>query len=156
MLARVLIQGFTARQDTKSPVRCGVKSMLSNICFNLLLVPPLEYFYPGFGYVGLALSTSLAAFVNVYLLLKGLTKNGVYKLSLKTVLFIGKLIMAALLMGVVIYFLNYNFFGDFEYWATLPLIYAICALGLLILAGFMVYLIALILLKVRPLTLLRR
>ncbi len=156
MLARVLIQGFTARQDTKSPVRCGVKSMLSNICFNLLLVPPLEYFYPGFGYVGLALSTSLAAFVNVYLLLKGLTKDGVYKLSLKTILFIGKLIMAALLMGVVIYFLNYNFFGDFEYWATLPLIYAICALGLLIPAGFMVYLIALILLKVRPLTLLRR
>lgn len=156
MLARVLVQGFTARQDTKSPVRFGVKSMISNVMFNLLIVPPLEYFMPGFGYIGLALSTALAAVVNVYLLLRGLSKEGVYSIGKDTVIFITKLIFSAFVMGGSVYITNKYLFGNLQWWANASLMNAICYLSLLIFGGFLCYLLSLFLCRINPLLLLKR
>jgi len=59
--ARVLSIACYAEQDAKAPMRFAIASVVANILFALLLIQPL-------GYVGLALATSLAAFVNVGLL----------------------------------------------------------------------------------------
>ncbi len=77
-LVKVLAPGYFARQDTRTPVRVGVISMLANIVFNLLIVIPMiraEFVAP---HMGLALATGLAAFLNAGLLYKGLRKSGVY------------------------------------------------------------------------------
>ncbi len=69
---KVLAPGFYARQDTRTPVRVGIVAMVANMAFNLALIVPLQH-------AGLALATSLSAFLNAGLLYRGLRKRGVYR-----------------------------------------------------------------------------
>ncbi len=71
ILIKVLAPGFYARQDTKTPVKIGVIAMVANMLLNLLLIWWLAH-------AGLALATSLAAYLNAGLLLVGLRRSGVY------------------------------------------------------------------------------
>jgi len=59
--ARVLSMACYAEKDAKAPMRYAAISVAANIVLALLLIQPL-------GYVGLALATALASFVNVGLL----------------------------------------------------------------------------------------
>jgi len=72
ILVKVLAPGYFARQDTRTPVRIGIIAVGVNVTLNLALVLPLAH-------AGLALATSLAAFVNAGLLFRGLHKDGVYR-----------------------------------------------------------------------------
>jgi putative peptidoglycan lipid II flippase len=69
---KVLAPGFFARQNTRTPVRIGIIAMLVNIVLNLIFVVPLAH-------AGLALATSLAAFLNAGLLYRALRAEGVYR-----------------------------------------------------------------------------
>ena len=71
-LVKVLAPGFYARQDTRTPVRIGVIAMAVNVVGNLTLVWFLQH-------AGLALATSIAAWVNGLLLLRGLRRAEVYR-----------------------------------------------------------------------------
>ena len=64
MLVKVLAPGFFSRQDTASPVKYGVIALLSNMVLNLMLVWQFKH-------AGLALATSLSAFINAGLLFYG-------------------------------------------------------------------------------------
>ncbi len=95
ILVKVLAPGFYARQDTKTPVKIGIIAMVSNMVMNLILVFPLAH-------AGLALATSLSAFLNAFLLFRVLRREGVYspeagwaKLMLQVL--VANLAMAALL-----------------------------------------------------------
>lgn len=72
MAIKVLAPGYYARQDTRTPVRIGVLSMLANIAITLVLIWPLKH-------AGLAAATSLAAYLNAILLLRGLLRSGAYR-----------------------------------------------------------------------------
>jgi putative peptidoglycan lipid II flippase len=72
ILIKVLVPGFSARGDMKTPVRYGIYALLVSLALNLLLVFPLAH-------AGLALATSLGAFFNAALLLKKLHKDKVYQ-----------------------------------------------------------------------------
>jgi Uncharacterized membrane protein, putative virulence factor len=72
MLIKVLAPHYFAHQDTKTPVKIGVIAMFANMAFNLVFVWSL-------GHVGLALATSIAAWVNALLLLAGLHRRGWYR-----------------------------------------------------------------------------
>ncbi|MEJ2041853.1 MAG: murein biosynthesis integral membrane protein MurJ [Reinekea sp.] len=61
MLIKILAPAFFARQDTRTPVKTGVQAMMWNMVFNLLLIVPLQH-------VGLALATSMSAWINAGLL----------------------------------------------------------------------------------------
>ena len=65
MLIKVLQPGYFARENTKSPMWMAGISVIVNIVFSLLL-------FPFFGHVGIAIATSIAAWVNVVLLWIGL------------------------------------------------------------------------------------
>jgi len=71
LLVKVLVPGFTAREDFKTPVRFGVYATLISLALNVLAWP--------FAHAGLALATSLGALVNAGLLLNKLLKSQVYK-----------------------------------------------------------------------------
>ncbi len=95
ILVKVLAPGFYARQDTKTPVKIGIIAMLANMVMNLILVFPLAH-------VGLALATSLSAFLNAFLLFRVLRREGVYRpeagwLTLMLQVLAANLAMAALL-----------------------------------------------------------
>jgi putative peptidoglycan lipid II flippase len=68
---KVLAPGYFARQDTRTPVRVGLVAMGVNVVLNLALVLPLAH-------AGLALATSIAAFVNAALLYRGLRADGIH------------------------------------------------------------------------------
>jgi putative peptidoglycan lipid II flippase len=71
MLIKVLAPGYFARQDTRTPVKIGIIAMVANMAFNLALVFPLAH-------AGLALATSLSAWLNAGLLWRGLIKEGAW------------------------------------------------------------------------------
>ena len=71
MLIKVLAPHYFSRQDTGTPVKIGLLAMVVNMIFNLILVWHLEH-------VGLALATSLSAWINALLLLWCLHKRNWY------------------------------------------------------------------------------
>lgn len=80
MLVKVLAPGFYAHKDTKTPVKIGVVTMCANMVMNLLFVLPLMTIW-NIGHVGLALATSVAAYLNAGLLLRGLRRAGIYQVG---------------------------------------------------------------------------
>ena len=76
MLVKVLAPGFYAREDMRTPVRVGIIAMVSNMVLNVALVFPLMTIF-NMGHVGLALATSLSAWLNAWLLYRGLRRDAV-------------------------------------------------------------------------------
>lgn len=145
MLIKVLAPGFFARQDMKTPVKIGVIAMVSNMFLNLLFVLPF-YFLWNIGHVGLALATSVSAFINMGLLWRGLVKEGVYRSVSpwgKTLL---QLLFANLSMAAVLLLLMTQFNG----WAEWLWTERVMALALLCVAGLGVYGVALLVAGLRP------
>ena len=142
MLVRVIVQGFAAIQDTKTPVRCSITAICSNIIFNLILIWPL-------GYVGLALSTALAAYVNISLLIYFLKKRNIYTISKQTLLFILKVLFAGFIMATVIFMIR----PEFESWIAMSTIEATFYLALLVVAGGIVFTTVCLILGIRTSTL---
>lgn len=103
MLIKVLAPGYFSRQDTKTPVKIGIIAMGLNMVFNIALVVPFHYLWQ-IGHVGLALATSLSAFVNAGLLYKGLRRKGVFEPLPGWMSYIVRLIVANVIMGLVLYF----------------------------------------------------
>ena len=93
---RVLVSGFTSRQDMRTPVRYGVWSMVVSLLLNVILVFPLAH-------VGLALATSLGAFLNALLLLIKLYREKIYTPLLGWGWFFTRVILASSAMFVVLY-----------------------------------------------------
>lgn len=66
--ARIVIAAFYALQDTKTPVKIAVVSLLVNMVLSVALMGPMRH-------GGLALATSLASAVNLLLLTRALRKR---------------------------------------------------------------------------------
>ncbi|BDF93613.1 putative lipid II flippase MurJ [Pseudoalteromonas sp. KAN5] len=137
MLIKVLAPGFYARQDTKTPVRIGIITLILNMVFNIMLAPFI-------GYLGLALATSMSASCNAYLLYRQLNKEQVYTFSRFSLLFTGKCVAAALLMGTTVWYVATQFLWQQWHFSE----QVVLLMGLLALAG-VVYFLALFLLGVR-------
>ncbi|MEE9330951.1 MAG: lipid II flippase MurJ, partial [Methylophilaceae bacterium] len=108
ILVKVLAPGFYSRQDTKTPVRIGIISIISNIVLSSLIVYP----WYSMGYVGphagLALATALAGYINAGLLFYHLKKRGVFH-SVSRRLWLtdlSKIVVAVVAMGALIFWLN--------------------------------------------------
>ena len=76
VLVKVLVPGYFSRQDTRGPVRCAIIAMVVNMLLSVSLV--LWLIDSGVAHAGLALATSLAAWVNAGLLYHGLKRSQVY------------------------------------------------------------------------------
>lgn len=101
VLIKVLTPGFYARQDTKTPVRLALVSMLVNLAGNLLSVLVLNA-----GFVGIALSTAAAAWVNVVLLYASLHRRNHLQLDARFRAKAIRIIGASLAMGTALFALN--------------------------------------------------
>ena len=99
MLIKVLAPGYFARQDTSTPVKIGVWSMVANMVLSLALLVPLAH-------TGLALATSAAAFLNAGMLYHGLRKAGVYVPGKGWLVFFARLCVASLAMSAVLVWLD--------------------------------------------------
>ncbi len=96
ILVKVLATGFYARQNTKTPVRIGVISMAANMVMNVVFVFPLAH-------AGLALATSLAAFLNAAMLYYHLRKDQSYTPQAGWGVFLLRVLAATAVMTGVLY-----------------------------------------------------
>ena len=101
MLVKVLAPGYYSRQDTKTPVKYGIWCMAANMLFNLIFALP-------YGYIGLAIATSLSATLNAVLLYIGLYRQNVYKISRLTRGFVMRVVVATTAMAMSIMWMQYN------------------------------------------------
>ena len=94
---KVLVPGFTSRQDVRTPVRYGMYAMIASLGLNIVLVYPLAH-------AGLALATSLGAFVNAVLLLRRLLKDNVFHPNVRWRIFMLRILLASIAMSGFLYY----------------------------------------------------
>ena len=102
ILTKVFLPAFFSRQDTRTPVRIGIISLVSNMIFNILLVVPmvlLDFVAP---HTGLAIASSMSAWQQAWLLYRKLGSSGIYQLSKPVLKFAARSLPALLVMAVVI------------------------------------------------------
>lgn len=96
----IILRGFYALKDTKTPVVIGVIALSSNIIFNLILVRLM-------GLGGLALGTSLAAILRASLLISFLSKR-LRGLDMKFLFSaLSRILLCSLVMGGICYAVFY-------------------------------------------------
>ncbi len=145
MLIKVLAPGYYARQDMWTPVRIGIVAMVANMMLNLAFVLPL-LFYFGIGHVGLALATSVSAWLNAALLLRGLLRVDVYVFQPGWVTFALRLLLASAAMVGAVFLLD----PGPETWLGWAWHKRALAMAALCLAGLGTYGMAHLLLGTRP------
>nr|ADI19752.1 hypothetical protein [uncultured gamma proteobacterium EB000_37F04] len=101
MLVKVLAPGFYAREDMTTPVRIGIIAMVTNMVLNMLFVFPLMWWFE-MGHVGLALATSVAAWLNATLLYRGLHRAGILVLESSAKQWLIKIMASAAVMSVLL------------------------------------------------------
>lgn len=99
VLIKVLTPGFYARQDTRTPVKVALISMLVNLVGNLVLIWPL-------GHVGVAVATALSAWVNVLILYWLLHRQDHLRIDARLKKKSLRIIGASAVMGVALWFLG--------------------------------------------------
>lgn len=107
MLVKVLAPGFYAREDMKTPVRIGIIAMGTNMVLNLLFVLPLLWWF-NIGHAGLALATSVSAWLNAALLYRGLRLHGMLSITGIPVGWMIRIVLATLLMTLVLWWFTPN------------------------------------------------
>jgi len=132
---KVLAPGYYARQDTKTPVKIAIIAMASNMLLNFLFVGTLVAMQFKGPHTGLALASSVAAYVNAGLLYRGLRRQGTYhpepgwgRVS-RAVILACFAMVAALLWQV----------GEAQQWADLAALARAGRLVVLILLGVVAY-----------------
>ena len=97
VLIKVLVPGFYARSDTRTPVRIALVAMLVNLGLNLVLIWPLAH-------IGLALSTAISAWVNAILLYWTLRRRDHFAIDARLRRTSVRLLAATLVMAAVLIF----------------------------------------------------
>lgn len=136
---KILASGFYARQNTSTPAKVAALSVVANVILSLALISPLAH-------TGLALSISLAAFVNAGLLLRLLRKEGVYTPISGWSWLVLRIGAASTLMALV---LGWGA-GDMPGWIAAGVFGRVLQLGLWISVGILVYIAGMLILGARP------
>ena len=145
-LVKVLVPGFYARQETKLPVRYAITGLVVGMSFSLgLFVVHRASGIEG-AHVGLAISTSLTAWVNAGLLFRRLRADRIYVPGAGWGLFAGKVTLATLAMSGVIYL----FHAPIAQWLELSALARGGRLAVLIGAAMAAYFGVLFTLGIRP------
>jgi putative peptidoglycan lipid II flippase len=130
MLIKVLAPGYYARQDMKTPVKIGIIAMVSNMVLNVLFVFPLMWYFE-IGHVGLALATSVSAWINAGLLYLGLRRGGIPLTGVFEAKFVARLVVAVSLMGIAVSMMS----PAVSLWLTADLSWRVGQMTLLVFAG---------------------
>lgn len=141
MSIKIFAPGFYSRQDTRTPVRIGIIAMVANMVLNILLVFVLDM-----AHTGLALATSLAAYLNAGLLFAGLRREGVFDFQPGWAIFLLRLLAANILMSVFLVLLA----GDWQLWLEWGTWQRIRMMALLCFGGISIYALSLLVTGMRP------
>ncbi len=125
VLIKIFTPGFYSYEDTKTPVQIAVSCIFINLILSLILV----YGF-GFNHVGLAISTSISAWVNSVFLWSILQKRGIFSFERTTLVNAFKVLLASIIMAGAVYF---------GYGWLLPNVGMLVALGAVVMLGGAVF-----------------
>jgi putative peptidoglycan lipid II flippase len=143
---KVLAPGFYARQDTKTPVKIAITAMVSNMVLNFVFVGSLLAVDFKGPHTGLALASSVAAYINAGLLYHLLRKHGVYRPEPGW----GRVVLAVLAGCAAMVAALLWQFGEVQAWADAAAFERASRLTVLILLGVVIYGMAILLGGLRP------
>lgn len=138
MLIKVLVPGFTSRKDTQTPVRFGLYAIIANIALSMTLVLPLAH-------AGIALATTLSAYLNALLLLFNLLNARIYQPLGRWPSFFLRVLAANTIMSTYLYY-----FVDAANWPLWGASQRLMHLGATIVIAIVIYGSALLLVGIRP------
>lgn len=128
VLNKVFSPGFYARQDTKTPLRFAAISIAVNIVSSFVL-------FQFFNFAGIAMGTTIAAWVNAGQLGLTLWRRGDFKPDAQLISRLPRILLAAAGMGLVLY-------GGADYLAPLFELHALASISVLaglVMGGLVVY-----------------
>lgn len=146
MLSKVLLPAFYARQDTRTPMRAAVITVLANVLLTVVIVTPLWMNHYPAAHAGIALATALAGVLNAGLLWRYLRKQGIYQPQPGWARWMGRIVIGLLAMAVSVLAVREHV-GT---WASLPTLWRWLWLLAAVGAGAVTYTVALVLLGLRP------
>lgn len=132
-IRQVFIRFFYAIQETKIPVINSSIAIVINIILNFIFINYI-------GIMGIALSTSISTIISMFLMIKDARKIMPQIISRDNLLEYCKMLIAALIMGVCTFILNYALVSSFS---------VLISLCITIVGSILVYIVTLYLLKVR-------
>ncbi len=147
MLSKVLSPAFFARQDTKTPMRAAILTVIANVLLTIAFTMPLWLYQVQGAHVGIALATALAGIFNAWLLWRALRRAGLHRPEPGWGRFMLRLLAACVVMAMVVVALrwwvgDWNALGGFWLRGTWLL--------LVIAAGGLAYVMTLLVLGLRP------
>ena len=98
ILIKILVVPFFANENTKTPIRISLFCMVVNLILNLILIGK-------FLHVGLAIATSISAWINVTILCYYLIFKEKYSFNKSVLTLLIKVIISSSFMGIVLYFI---------------------------------------------------
>ncbi len=79
MLSKVLLPAFYSRQDTRTPMRAAIITVVANVVLTVLIVTPLWWLKVPYAHAGIAAATAIAGIINAMLLWHFLKRDGIYQ-----------------------------------------------------------------------------
>lgn len=131
ILAKIFTPIFYANLDTKTPMNITIVSLVINTMLNVILINIL-------GTVGVALGSSIAAWINLWLLIRSTKRRGFLSISKDSKIFFYKMVISSFILAVVVYALYY-FFYNLYYSASIMI--SIFILSIIIFIGVASYII---------------
>ena len=143
---KVLAPGYYARQDTRTPVKIAIAAMVSNMGLNLLFVGLMVHWQFQGPHAGLALASSLAAYLNAGLLFRGLRKQQHYRPATDWRRLILSVVFACVVMTAALLW----WLPEATVWAGQGALWRAASLTAVIVLGVLAYGITVQLTGVRP------
>lgn len=134
VVAKIMSSVLFAQKDSATPITAAITSIVANIIFSFILIKP-------FGAVGIAMASSIAGYVNVFVLCK--KSHGWFAIDKSIIKDFIKILLASLGMLCIILLINSKFGPLESKWKELISLFTTCMLG------GITYLILLIILKDR-------
>jgi putative peptidoglycan lipid II flippase len=138
ILVKVLAPGYFARQDTRTPVRVGIQSLVLGMVLAVAFVLVLLRTEWAPAHAGIAAATTCSALANAGLLLKGLRKQGVYLARTDWMSLTWRVAVPGVVMALALR-AGSGFAGD---WFDMSTMQRIASLAVLVSGGAAVYFLA--------------
>lgn len=134
-LVKVLAPGYFARQQVGPAVRAGIISLAVTMSFNIFVAFPASRLGVPAPHALLALATGIGAYVNTWILYRGLRRSGVLVPSPRWRRLLGQALLANLAMAAFLWWAA----GDWAAWTEWRPTLRILRLGLCVGGGGLVY-----------------
>jgi putative peptidoglycan lipid II flippase len=145
ILVKVLAPGYFARQDTRTPVRVGLQSLLLGMTLAVAFVLVLLRTSWAPPHAGIAAATACSALANAGLLLRGLRKQGVYRARAGWMALAWRVAVPSVVMALALH-AGRAYAGD---WFAMSTTQRVASLAVLVGGGATVYFLACFLVGLR-------